>query len=368
LNKIKLNEIKYSQAYLIVALLPLAYKITTLPAALFEVAGVACYIVIGAYAIIEGIMTVLIFKIINLGGIGKIKEKFGDNIARLVSAPLLIVCVVKITFYLFELGHLAISFFYNTNPLALIILAIGTICYMGYKGAKSISYLFTVVIWMIPLIILVGVIFGRFEYSWYYIVPFRDKGFSDAMTGMSKFVFYLFDLSFFLFVKLIQPPKKKKLLLSNGIYFVCVIILYLAFIAVFGNTCGLVNNAYGKLTSYNTVVSEIGSLNTLPAIFWTICALILLGFYMFEIGSISELFNVKRKVSIPIFGLIIVIIVWCINNCFDLLFTYITQFWVYIILTIQVVIPLVWWCLLKTSSAPKIKQLDTNKKAVQNDI
>ena len=286
------------QLSIMVFFIPLVFKMAMLPSLFYQVSNTDSYIGIGVMTALEFLQLWLILFLVSKGGIRGIKEIYGINVARAVALPLLFVMGVKSIIFLTEIYTYICDFlFYNISSTPVILALLIVIFYLAFKGIKAIGHVFELSIWIIPLIAIFGVVFGKFYLNSDYLEPLFVDGAGAMFKGIDTYIIYAFDFSPLL---LFQIEKKKNLaVVITSIS--CILVttaLYVVLIANYGRATFLVNGAFARLASFNTVVSEIGSLDWPSALLWITTATGSLALKFAAMGEILKLFKVKKQYGI----------------------------------------------------------------------
>lgn len=293
-----MNYLTKKQLSIIIFFIPLVFKMAMLPALFYKESGTDSYIGIALITAVEFLQMWLVLFIASKGGMHGIKQLYGKNAVRLVSLPLLFVMGTKSIVFLTEIYTYVCDFlFYNISATPIIVALLIVVFYLALKGAKAIGRIFELSIWIVPLIVLVGVLFGKVTLRAEYLTPLFTDGAGKMFSGIDTYLIYTFDFSPLLFFR-IEPRKHLRVAVSAVACILVVTGCYMVLIASYGRATFLVNDAFARLASFNTVVSEIGSLDWPSALLWLTTSVGNLALKLAAMGQILKYFNIKRSIGL----------------------------------------------------------------------
>lgn len=289
-----MNYLTKTQLAIIVFFVPLVFKMAMLPSMLYEACGPDSYIGIAIITTVEFLQMGLVLFIVSKGGMEGIGSLYGTNVQRLIAAPLIFVMSVKSLVFITEIQTYVCDYlFYNISSFPIICAIMVVIFYLALKGVKTIGRIFELSIWFIPLIFLFGILFGKARLQPEYLGPLFADGPSELFGGLNKYIIYTFDFSPLLFFK-IEKGKNARIVIASVLAVIAVCGCYMILIASYGRATFLVNDAFARLASFNTVVSEIGSLDWPSAMLWLTTSICNVALKFAAMAEILKYFNVKK--------------------------------------------------------------------------
>ena len=336
-----MNTLTKNQLAIIIFFIPLVFKMSMLPALLYKESGTDSYFAIGLITLIEFLQMWLVLFAVNKGGISGIKELYGKKAAILLSVPFLLVMGVKCLLFITEIYvYICDYLFYNVSSIPIIISLLIVLFYLAIKGAKTIGRIFELSVWLIPIIILFGVLFGKVKLYPQYLTPLFENGFNGVIKGIDRYIIYAFDFSPLLFFS-VEKKKNVRVAISSGLCVVAVITCYVFLIASYGKATFLITDAFAHLASFNVVISEIGSLDWPSAILWITTASSNVALKMTAMGDILAEMKIKKNVGVfsltVIFGLIIIYLF----KGFDNVLSFAVGPIKYVVIGIEIVVPII---------------------------
>lgn len=296
-----MNELTHKQLYIMIFFIPLVFKMSALPALLYEMASATSYILIAIVVTLEFLQMGLVISVVNLGGMEAIKEKYGNKVYLILSIPIIFVIFVKITVFTQEIVYYTCSFlFYNIPETGVTIALTLVIFYLAIKGIKAIGRLYEIVIWIIPIIIAFGLFFGEVKFNEIYLTPVFDRNLTTYTSAVGKYLIYAFDFSPLLFVK-IKVKKVLPIALCSVFSVVAVTVCYMLLYSSYGKASFLANFGFARLGTFNTVVSEIGSLDWPSSLLWLCTAILSLSFKLNAVNCFMNVCKLK-KVGTAVFS------------------------------------------------------------------
>lgn len=296
-----MNEISGKQLSVMIFFIPFVFKMSMLPAYLYETAGVDGYIIVGIFAAVEFIQLWAVLFACEKGGMEALRKKCGDVVYFVVSCPLLFVIFIKSILFVTEIVNYVSTFlFYNIIDAPIVITLLLICYYFAYKGARTVARVFETTIWLLPVIVVAGLAFGETDLHGDSLLFVFPNGGSDILRSAAKYLIYTFDFSPLLFCK-IKIKKKGRIglfsLLSVAVLMGC----YMIFYCRYGRASFLIDCAFARLASFDTVISEVGSLDWISSILWITTAVLNLSLKLNAVAEIGTGLKVKRPVSIGTF-------------------------------------------------------------------
>lgn len=353
------NTLKQRQYSLLAFFMPFVFKFVMLPAMLQEYAGRDSWVAILFITILEFLQLAIIVAVDNLGGIKAVKEKYGKFTLFAVTAPLIFVAGSKLVVLGTEVVNYATSYlFYNITGEKVSIVLFAVIFYVAVKRAKTLGRLADVMLWMLPVIALVGIFFGRIDLNENYVMPIMAEGVGGVAKGLDKYIMWTFDLTPLLFFE--RDKGKREKIPSVLIASICSIVfitgLYILYVMNYGGGGVLINNAFSSLGSFNVVNTEIGSIDWPTITVWLSMAVITLSAKVSAVGRICEEVGVKYEVVTFIFSAIacIVSVVFAYNP--ERAIEYATGVVRYVVVGLDVLVPIVLYILLFIANRVKSRK------------
>ena len=297
-----MNDISGKQLCIMIFFIPLVFKMSSLPALLYGEAGATAYILIAIVTTVEFLQLGLVLFVAKRGGMEGIKRLYGKKTYVLVALPMFFIVFCKMIALTQEIVSYVSGFlFYNIPDNCVLPIVLLAVFYLGTRGARAIGRLYELSVWFIPIIIVLGVFFGKADVEFFYLTPVFDRGASEYFGAIRKFLIYTFDFSPLLFmnVKIKRAaPVAVCSVLSVGAVTAAFALLY----AAYGNASFLANAGFARLASFNTVISEIGSLDWPSVLLWLTTGTLSLSLKIAAIDRISDGIGMK-KVGTAVFCL-----------------------------------------------------------------
>lgn len=335
-----MNELSVKQISIMIFFIPLVFKMATLPSLLYEEAQSTAFVLVGIMTVIEFLQLYLVLYVGKKGGLDKVKETYGKGVYLLVTLPMTFVMAVKTFIFLHEISvYITGYLFYNIGELAVVAIVLITCAYLGIKGGKSIGRLFEISVWLVPLIIIVGIFFGNINTNPIFITPLFEQSGGTYTKAIGKYLIYMFDFSPLLFmktnVKKVTPVAICSVL-SAGAVMGCYVLLF----SVYGNAMRYITGAFAKLASFNTVVSEIGSLDWPSGLLWLTTGMLSVALKFAAVGRIGDACG-SAKIGVGVFTAIIAIMFFTVFPTFDKTIEFATNGSQYAVIGIEILLPLV---------------------------
>lgn len=338
-----MDSINKRQFALMACLLPLVFKVATLPRLIAAEAGRDCYISIAIMAIVECIMLAIIVNIHKNGGISAFKKAVGKVGYAVITLPLLLVYGAKSIVYIAEAtDYIANSMFYNiTNYKVLIMLAL-IVLFVASRGFKGIGRSIELLIWLSVLIVAVGFCFGEVELHFVNLLPVLGDGFAPVSASIFKYMFWGLDLTPLLFVKVTDISNKKPFILGAGaIMALFATFVYVVFVANYGGSVAIINNAFARLAAFNVVNTEIGSIDWPSIVMWIAMAVMVLATNAIAGGRVLAQKGKLKQVAVGLFCAVVAIIAgyWLYNV--ELVLDFATSWLRYAVVAVQILVPII---------------------------
>lgn len=336
-----MNYLTKKQLSIIVFFVPLVFKMALLPSLLYKESGADSYISIAVIATVEFLQMGLVLFVASKGGMHGIKELYGQNVQRILALPLVFVMGVKCVVFITEIYTYVCDYlFYNISVTPVIILLLLVFFYLALKGVKTIGRLFELAIWLIPIIVLFGVIFGKVTLYPQYLTPLFENGASGFFGGLDKYILYAFDFSPLLFFK-IEKKKNVRIIISSVLCVIALTGCYIVLIASYGRATFLVNSAFARLASFNTVISEIGSLDWPSILLWLTTSICTLALKFAAMGETVKYFNIKKSIGLGGICIVIgILLLWVFPGLKDAI-RLATSAVRYVVIGIELAIPII---------------------------
>jgi len=321
--------------------IPLTFKAAMLPSLLYQECGADFYIGIGIITVIEFLQLAVILKILSLGGLEGLEEKYGIWAKRLVAVPFLLSMFVKILLFSAEISHYVTQYlFYNISFIPIIGILCITVFYAALKGAKTIGRILELSVWLVPLIIIFGIFFGKANLCGDFLAPLFTDGVTDMVKGLDKYLVYAFDFSPLLFFS-VRKGKKISVVVASVLSVIAVVGTYMIFLVSYGRASFLVPEAFARLASFNTVISEIGSLDWPSALLWLAVGVCNISLKFCAIAETGTYFGIKRKPTLFITVTAAGILLITLLNTFRKTVDFVTGPIRYVVIAIEVIVPII---------------------------
>lgn len=340
-----MNEINGKQLSVMIFFIPLVFKMSMLPSYLYKTAGVDGYVIVGLFALAEFLQLWTVLFVCQKGGMRTLRLRYGDNVYRLISCPLLLVIFVKCVLFITEITNYITNFLFYNVVDAPILLTLLVICfYFGYKGARSIARIFETTVWLIPVIILTGLIFGETDIKGDCLLSVFPDGGSMLPEAVKRYLIYTFDFSPLLFCD-VKIKKKGSVGVFSVFSILALVGCYMLFYCRYGRASFLIDCAFARLASFDTVISEVGSLDWISCILWLTVAILNLSLKLNAVAEIGAGLRCKRRLSIGIFCVLLAVVLLKVWTNMEKAFSMATGGVQYIVFGIEIAVPVVMLCL-----------------------
>lgn len=293
-----MNELTKTQLSVIVFFIPLVFKMANLPGLLYAECGADGYVALGIITAVEFIQLLFVLFVVRSGGLRALFDRYGRGVFLLFCLPLFFVMLTKSVVFVSEVYFYVCDYlFYNVPSYPIVIVLLFVVCYLASKGAKAVGRVFELSVWLLPLIVLFGAVFGKVRLSFEYLTPVLEDGGKSALLGIDKYLLYTFDFSPLLFLK-IERKKNLRVLLSAVLCVAAVVFCYILLVASYGRATFLISDAFAHLAGFNVVVSEIGSLDWPSALLWITTATGNVALKFSAMGEGLRYLKIRREVGL----------------------------------------------------------------------
>ncbi len=350
-----MNFLSKKQLTIMVFFIPLAFKMAMLPSLLYKECGADFYVGVGIITAIEFLQLFIVMKVVSLGGFAVIEERFGSLVKKLLALPLVFSMIIKTLIFATEIYYYATHFlFYNISSVPIIVTLCMAIFYLAYKGAKTIGRIFELSVWLVPLIIVFGILFGDSALCGDYLSPLFTDGVGNMLSGIDKYLIYTFDFSPLIFFR-IEKGKNVPIALSSFLSVGAVIGSYVLFLASYGRASFLMPEAFARLASFNTVISEIGSLDWPSALLWLTVSVCNIAVKFCAIAETMAFFKVKRTFSLAVSVILVGVLLLFVLDSFKKVSEFVTGTIRYAVVGVEVAVPLVALVLVSLAGNKEVK-------------
>ena len=336
-----MNLLSKTQLSIIVFFIPLVFKMANLPGLLYQECGADGYVALAVITAVEFLQLALVLAVVKHGGMEKIFEKYGVFAYLAFLLPLFFVMVTKSVVFLSEIYFYVCDYlFYNVTSLPIVALTLLVTFYLGIKGAKAVGRVFELSVWLLPLIVLFGVLFGKATLSFQYLTPVLEDGGSGAIGGIDKYLLYTFDFSPLLFLK-VEEKKNVRVIVSAVLCVAAVAFCYVLLVASYGRATFLISDAFAHLASFSVVISEIGSLDWPSALLWTTTATGNLALKFSAMGEGLHRLKIRREVGLFCIAVLVGVLTLVAFPGYREIMDLVTSPVRYVVVGLEIVIPLV---------------------------
>lgn len=360
----KNNLITKRQYGLMVFFIPFVFKFSVLPALLSETAGRDVWLSVFLIMLTDFIQLLFIVKVDNLGGLSALKERYGNTTYYALTVPLMLVLVLKASVYTSETTSYANSYlFYNITTKSVGIIVVVASSYLAVKGAKGLGRIMEIILWLVPVALIIGALFGKLELEPSYVLPIGANGISPVAIAYDDALFWIMDFSPLLFLKINDKPlpKRKKskfpwVLASSLCSILFMTLLYLFYVMNYGEAGHLVDTAFSSLGAFNVVNTEIGSIDWPAITLWLTIAIISLALKIFGSAKVLSSFRISFPIAVIVIGVAVSVLSQVLFYNLERAFSLATSFVKYIVLGIELFVPFLAYFLLDFKPKPKIKE------------
>ena len=341
-----MNEINGKQLSVMIFFIPLVFKMSMLPSYLYGTAGVDGYVIIGLLSTVEFIQLWAVLFVCQKGGMAGIREKYGDVVYFIIACPLLLVVFVKSVLFITEIVNYVSTFlFYNIVDTPVILTLILICYYFANKGARTVARIFETTVWLIPVIIIAGLAFGETDLSGECLLSVFPDGGRAIPEAISKYLIYTFDFSPLLFCK-IKIKRKIGIGLFSALGVAALVGCYMIFYCRYGRASFLIDCAFARLASFDTVISEVGSLDWISCILWITTAILNLSIKFNAVAEIGTGLKIKREIGLGAFCIALAVVLLKVYVNMEEAFLLATSGIRFAVFGIEIAVPLVMLILL----------------------
>ncbi len=340
---------------LIILFIPFVFKFSVLPSVLSAISGRDVWITMLLIMATELVQLIFIVKIDKMGGLDSIKEKYGNVVYFALTVPIVLILLLKAGVYSAETNSYANSYlFYNLPTRGVGIIVILASSYIAIKGAKGIGRMMELLLWLVPVGIVIGALFGKLKLTPLYVLPIGADGFTPIVNGVDSALFWALDFSPLLFLKIREdttlPHRKRSRFpwvpVCAIASFLFVSSLYLLYVMNYGEGGHLVDTAFSSLGAFNVVNTEIGSIDWPAITLWLSVAIVSLALKLFSIGKAVSSFKIKFPISVLLGALVVIILsqlaFYNLERAFDLALSIVR----YVVFALELLIPMIAFVLL----------------------
>ena len=352
---------------LIIFFIPFVFKFSVLPSILSEYAGRDIWLTMLIIMLTEILQLLFVAKIDKMGGLDAIKEKYGKSVYYALTVPIMLVLILKASVYTSETTAYANSYlFYNITTKGVGIIVILASSYIAIKGAKGIGRVIELALWLVPIAIMIGALFGKLKLMPSYALPIGANGIAPIATSFDSALFWTLDFSPLLFLKIredtvLQKRKRSKfpwIPLSATLSALFMVGLYLLYVMNYGGSGHLVDTAFSSLGAFNVVNTEIGSIDWPAITLWLSVAIVSLALKLFACGKVIAFGKIAFPVAVLLAGVVIIVLSQLAFYNLEKAFDFATSYIKYIVLGVELLIPMIAYALLD------IKERKTNKEHI----
>lgn len=341
-----MNRLTKTQLAIIVFFIPLVYKLANLPGLLYRECGADGYVALGVITAAEFLQLALVLYVVRLGGLDAIFDRYGRAAYLCFALPLFFVMSVKSVVFVSEIYFYVCDYlFYNVPAYPVVAATLLVVCYVASKGAKAVGRIFELSVWLIPLIVLFGALFGKVRLSWQYLTPVLEDGGAAAVQGIDKYLLYAFDFSPLLFLK-VEPKKNIRVAVSAVLCVAAMVFCYILLVASYGRATFLISDAFAHLASFNVVISEIGSLDWPSALLWTTTATGNVALKYSAMGEGFRYMKIRREIGLFILALLVGLLVLFAFGGYSEIMALVVSPVRYVVVGLEIVLPVLLTALL----------------------
>ncbi len=340
---------------LIIFFIPFVFKFSVLPSVLSAVVGRDVWITMVLIMTVEIVQLAFIVKVDKLGGLSAIKEKYGKAVYFALTVPIMLILLLKAGVYTAETNSYANSYlFYNLPTRGVGIVVILASSYIAVKGAKGIGRMMELLLWLVPIGIVIGALFGKLKLTPLFVLPIGAEGLTPIASGFDTALFWALDFSPLLFLKIredtsLKPRKRSSfpwVPICASLSFLFISTLYLLYVMNYGGGGHLVDTAFSSLGAFNVVNTEIGSIDWPAITLWLSVAIVSLALKLFSVGKAISSFKIKFPIAVLV-GAVVVIALsqlafYNLERAFDLALSLVK----YVVFGLEMIIPMLAFVLL----------------------
>lgn len=293
------------QLALLIYIIPFTFKMTMLPSLLAKYMKNDIVIGIFIMLLIEFAQMFFIVQFLQWGGMKKLKERIGDKWYKLLTIPLWFVYFVRTLMLLQSTSTYVAGFlFYNIKNSNIVAIVVIVCVYLALKGSRSFGRIIEIVIFVLPIIILLGLTFGKVSANGEYLLPILANGIKPVFEGIQIHAMWICSFTPLLFFEYKKTNKKPYVAIASIATIISITFCYAAVVMNYGGSVVLINYAFARLASFNMVTTEIGGIDLPTITLWLVSAVIILGINFYAGGEVLSGFKIKRTIYLPIAGVV----------------------------------------------------------------
>ena len=310
------NSLSPSQYAVTSIILMSVFKLSALPGMLAASSGRDIWISVSVMLAGEILTLAFIIPVSVRGGLMAVGEKYGNFVYSLIAVPVIAVSVIKILVYVADVNAFTSSYlFYNTSTDKVGIVFVIAAAYIATKGFKGIGRSVLVAVWFIPLILIIGLVFGKADLDFARLRPVAAS--EHLFRSLDSSLFWGFDLSPLMFCSLKESAERSKTA-TKRIYIsvfaaataasAVIAFVYAAYIAVYGGATYISPHAFAALGSFNVVNTEIGSIDWPAVVTWLAFAALMISFSFAAVGEGAKTYGIKAPIAIIVAAVAVCVI------------------------------------------------------------
>lgn len=312
------NSLSPSQYAVTSIILMSVFKLSALPGMLAASSGRDIWISVSVMLAGEILTLAFIVPVSVRGGLKVVSEKYGNFVYSLIAVPVIAVSVIKILVYVADVNAFTSSYlFYNISTDKVGIVFVIAAAYIATKGFKGIGRSALVAVWFIPLILIIGLLFGIADLDFARLRPVAASDAEHLFRSLDSSMFWGFDLSPLMFCSLKESAERsetatKKIYISvfAAVTAASAVIafVYAAYIAVYGGATYISPHAFAALGSFNVVNTEIGSIDWPAVVTWLAFAVLMISFSFAAVGEGAKTYGIKAPIAISVAAVAVCVI------------------------------------------------------------
>lgn len=298
------KSINAHQAFYLLLIMSVMFKVISLPACLIEMAGRDAWIVVLMYLIIDIIGLFAIYWFIKLSpdktAFEVLEKTLGRTLATIIylfaglfALARILPLILKTEAYIQNNIYSYMDWKFFSLPILI------TCAYCAYKGLRSISRIIELLGIGILATMIIAIFSISFSTDFTNNLPVLEHGFGPVFKTFEKYIFFTGDyLSFLLFAGQIKFTKslKRSFILAALLSFLIIIIYNLAFYGFYGDIAVIQKHghALADMSQYMLGNESIARLDFVLTIIWCVIALLKIIVHFWVIfETIMRPFNIK---------------------------------------------------------------------------
>ena len=279
-------------------LMTIPFKLSVLPKFLSLYLKKDALIAICLLMVFETVITLLIYAVSEKGGL---KNNMRGARLKIISALIAAFLCIKFTLACTEFFYYcSSSLFEGANRQVFLLTILPVAFFIGKGKDRSLGRVAQTIIPVIYIALILNVAFSTTEPVKDNLFPLFNVPFEKTALFSLRYLFYTGDALPLIFVGIKESEKDLKHAFAYVricLQGLTVVLFYVAFYSVYGDSLTFINNVFNRLASFNALTRDLNGLEMLAIISWTFSAVFALGGYAHALITVSETIFKRKKLA-----------------------------------------------------------------------